>query len=60
MPVAATLAADEPWMVPIRPLAITPTLAGPPGVWPAIASARLANSLVVPDLLRNAPNRMNR
>ena len=59
-PVAATLAAEEPCMVPIRQLAMTPTLAGPPGVCPAMARARLANSLVVPDLLRKAPNRMNR
>ena len=59
-PVEATLAADDPWIMPIMPLARMPTLAGPPGLWPAAAKARLVKKVVVPDFCRKAPKRMKR
>ena len=42
-PVATTLPADVPLIMPIKPLANTATLAGPPRLWPSAANAQLTN-----------------
>jgi hypothetical protein len=59
VPVVITLATALPETVPNRLLVITATLAGPPEVWPASASAKSMNSLPAPLRSTNAPNRMN-
>ena len=58
-PVVATLATDEPFMVPIMAEATTETLAGPPESRPVRLMATLLKSLVPPPRERKAPNRMN-
>ena len=59
-PVVATLAAELPLMVPIRPLEITATLAGPPALDPAIWLAASVKNSATPLEAKNAPNTMNK
>ena len=58
-PVVITLATALPETVPNRPLVMTATLASPPLVWPARASAKSMNSWPAPLRSTNAPNQMN-
>jgi len=58
-PVVATLATEEPLMVPSNPEATTATLAGPPGLCPARARASSLKSRAPPLLARKAPKSTN-
>ncbi len=60
VPVVTTLADVLPLTVPIKPLEITATLAGPPLDFPAIAAAKSLKKAEHPVILRNAPKRTNR
>src|SRR5699024_5058316 len=59
-PVDTTLAIADPLIEPMKPEAMAATLAGPPRVWPAMASARSLNRVDIPDLARKAPKRINK
>ena len=59
-PVVATLAMEEPLIVPSSPEATMATLAGPPGLLPVSERARLLKNRAPPLPDRKAPNRMNR
>ena len=59
VPVVATLATDEPFIVPSSPEATTATLAGPPGLPPASASASSLKNFAPPLFPRKAPKIMN-
>src|SRR5699024_1239018 len=59
-PVDNTLANADPLIEPMKTEAMAATLAGPPRVWPAMASARTLNRVDIPDLARNAPKRINK
>ena len=59
-PVPTTLATAVPLILPINPLEMTATFAGPPCLCPASAIARSLNNLPMPDFARKAPNKINR
>ena len=59
-PVVATFAAEDPLMVPIRPLEMMETLAGPPGRLPAIFIAQSVKRAETPLALSSPPKRMKR
>ena len=59
-PVVATLASALPLIMPIRALAMTDTLAGPPAVRPTSVSARSLMKSLKPLYFRKAPNSTNR
>ena len=59
-PVPTTLATAVPLMLPMKPLEMTATLAGPPCLCPASAIAKSLNSLPIPDFAKNAPNKINK
>ena len=58
-PVVTTLATAEPETVPMKPLATTEALAGPPVRWPVSATARSMKKRPAPERIRIAPKRMN-
>src|SRR5665648_1304024 len=60
LPVVTTLATELPLIEPIKPLAITATLAGPPVVCPARAIAMSIKNLPIPVLFSTAPKRIKR
>ena len=59
VPVVTTFAAEEPEIMPIRPLAITAFLAGPPLYLPVSAYEKSTNHSPVPNASRNAPKTTN-
>src|SRR5699024_12636150 len=59
-PVDTTLAIADPLIEPMKPDAMAATLAGPPRVWPAMASARSLNRVDIPDLARKAAKRIKK
>ena len=59
-PVAATLPADVPLIIPKKPLATTLTLAVPPRALPLIRSARLIMNSEAPDIDSKVPNMMKK
>ena len=59
-PVVAVLATALPDSDPIRPLASTATLAGPPGLRPKTACAKSMMNRVAPLAERKAPKMTNR
>ncbi len=59
-PVEAAFATAEPFSMPMKPVAMTATLAGPPGLRPASAIAPSLMSCDRPVAPRMAPNRMKR
>ena len=60
VPVATTLPAEVPLIVPMRPLEMTATLAGPPRAHPAIAKAKSTKYVPTRETLRNAEKAMKR
>ena len=60
VPVVAVFATALPESDPIRPLASTATLAGPPELRPKIRSAKSTMNRVAPVASRNAPKITNR
>ena len=59
-PVVTAFATALPDREPRRPLLMTATFAGPPGLVPNTRSAKRMMNCVAPDISRKAPNTTNR
>ena len=60
VPVVATFAIAEPFIIPIKAEAITLTFAGPPGVRPTKVNAKSFINFENPECFKNEPNTTNK